>query len=336
MVIFSGGRLRQKGLRYRMCDVHTLDVHNPTVLIRHQLPYSVMSFSERISSLQSSAERQLHALGSRKKTENALILPFFNMLGYNPFDVREVEPEYEIGHGEQATKMVDYAIKEEGTPIVLLQCAEAKTDLDAYEDEARGEGFLFEYFGELEADVAAFTNGLTYRFYADLETSIRTEEHPFLEFNLLDYESDEIQDLRRLSKPAFDKEKILSAAHDLQTSQLLRSYFARQRESPDDHLVRFLAAQVYEGEISGSQLDRFRPLVQKVLEEFIGGDGEGAPPSEQETPSRSDRTEEPDASGREDDSERSSLGDEIPVDEDDENGTGPFDKDLAQRVIDDF
>ena len=73
-----------------------------------------------------------------------------------------------------------------------------------------------------------------------------------------------------------------------------------------------------------------------MLEEFIGGDGEGAPPFEQENPSRSDRTEEPDASGREDNSERSSLGDEIPVDEDDENGTGPFDKDLAQRVIDDF
>ncbi|MFB6279209.1 MAG: hypothetical protein ABEK75_06860 [Salinibacter sp.] len=295
-----------------------------------------MSFSERISSLQSSAERQLHALGSRKKTENALILPFFNMLGYNPFDVREVEPEYEIGHEEQATKTVDYAIKEEGTPIMLLQCAEAKTDLDAYEEEARGEGSLFEYFDELEADVAAFTNGLTYRFYVNLETDIRVDERPFLEFNLLDYESTEIQDLRRLSKPAFDKEKILSAAHDLQTSQLLRSYFAQQRESPDDHLVRFLAAQVYEGEISGSQLDRFRPLVREVLKEFVGGDGEGTLPSKQENPSRTDQTEAPDASGTEDDSERTSLGDEIPVDEDDEDGTGPFDKDLAQRVIDDF
>lgn len=293
-----------------------------------------MSFSERISSLQSSAERQLHALGSRKKTENALILPFFNMLGYNPFDVREVEPEYEIGHEEQATKTVDYAIKEEGTPIMLLQCAEAKTDLDAYEEEARGEGSLFEYFDELEADVAAFTNGLTYRFYVDLETDIRVDERPFLEFNLLDYESTEIQDLRRLSKPAFDKEKILSAAHDLQTSQLLRSYFAQQQESPDDHFVRFLAAQVYEGEISGSQLDRFRPLVQEVLEKF--GDGKETPSSEQENPSPPDQTEEPAASGMEDDSGRTSLGDEIPVDEDDEEGSGPFDKDLAQRVIDDF
>lgn len=287
-----------------------------------------MSFSERISSLQSSAERQLHALGSRKKTENALILPFFNMLGYNPFDVRAVEPEYEIGHEEQATKTVDYAIKEEGTPIMLLQCAEAKTDLDAYEEEARGEGSLFEYFGELEADVAAFTNGLTYRFYADLETSIRTEEHPFLEFNLLDYESDEIQALQRLSKPAFDNDEILSAAHDLQTSQLLRSYFARQWDSPDDHFVRFLAAQVYDGEISGSQLDRFRPLVRKVLGEFVGDEGE--------VTSVPDQLGGLGASEVEEVSEEANLSGEASGDEDDEDGTGPFDKDLAQRVIDDF
>jgi hypothetical protein len=65
-----------------------------------------MSFSDKISSLQPSAGRQLHALGSRQKTENALILPFFSMLGYNPFDVREVELEYENIRGEQGTEAV--------------------------------------------------------------------------------------------------------------------------------------------------------------------------------------------------------------------------------------
>jgi hypothetical protein len=305
-----------------------------------------MSFSDKISSLQSSAERQLHALGSKKKTENALILPFFDMLGYNPFDIREVEPDYEIGREERGTETVDYALKKEGTPTVLFQCTEAKTDLEAYENDARKEVSLFEYFDELEADLAAFTNGLTYRFYANLEADVRVEARPFLEFNLLGYEPDQVQALERFSKSVFDRDEILAAAHDLQTGQLLRSYFARQQESPDDHFVRFLAAQVYDGEISGSQLERFRPLVQEVLGEFGEGEGEGQSQPDQEGRALPEQTgesaprdleagvegtlseEAKDGGGRSDD--------EAPTNEDDEDGSGPFDKDLAQRVIDDF
>lgn len=305
-----------------------------------------MSFSDKISSLQSSAERQLHALGSKKKTENALILPFFDTLGYNPFDVREVEPDYEIGHEERGTKTVDYALKKEGTPTVLFQCTEAKTDLEAYENNVRREGSLFEYFDELEAGLAAFTNGLTYRFYANLEADMRVEARPFLEFNLLGYEPDQVQALERLSKSVFDRDEILSAAYDLQTGQLLRSYFARQRESPDDHFVRFLAAQVYDGEISGSQLDRFRPLIQEVLAEFGGGEGEGQSFSDHESralPGQTDEQASRDSGAGvegtlsdEGQDEGRQSNDEAPTDEDDEDGSGPFDKNLAQRVIDEF
>ncbi len=294
-----------------------------------------MSFSDKISSLQSSAERQLHALGSKKKTENALILPFFKMLGYNPFDVREVEPEYEIGRGEQGTETVDYALKKEGTPTVLFQCAEAKTDLETYENDVRGGGLL-EYLDELEADLVAFTNGLTYRFYANLEADVRGKERPFLEFNLLGYEPDQIQTIRQFSKPVFDRSEILSAARDLQTGQLLRSYFARQRESPDDRFVRFLVAQVCDGEISGSQLDRFRPLVQKVLGEFGEDEGEGQSFSDQEGRALPEQTDEPTVRDLEAAAEETQLDEEASTDEDDEGESGPFDKDLAHRVIDDF
>lgn len=301
-----------------------------------------MSFSDKISFLQSSAERQLHALGSKKKTENALILPFFDMLGYNPFDVREVEPDYQIGREEQGTETVDYALKKEGTPTVLFQCTEAKADLETYENK----GSLLEYFDDLETDLLAFTNGLTYRFYANLDADVRVEERPFLEFNLLGYEPNQVQALERFSKSVFDRDEILAAAHDLQTGQLLRSYFVGQRESPDDHFVRFLAAQVYDGEISGSQLDRFRPRVQEVLGEFFEREGEGQSPSDQEGRALPEETGEPAPRDLEAGVEGTlyqgakegggQSDDEAPTDEDDEDGSGPFDKDLAQRVIDDF
>lgn len=304
-----------------------------------------MSFSDKISSLQSSAERQLHALGSKKKTENALILPFFDMLGYNPFDIREVEPDYEIGREERGTETVDYALKKEGTPTVLFQCTEAKTDLEAYEEDVRGDSLL-EYLDELEADLAAFTNGLTYRFYANLEVDVRGEARPFLEFNLLGYEAGQIETLKQLSKSVFDCDEILSAARDLQTGQLLRRYFSRQRTSPDDRFLRFLAAQVYDGEVSGSQLERLRPLVQKVLEEFGEGEGEeqsfpdqegrALPEQAGETASRDLEAGVEGTLSEEGQSEGRQSDEEVPTDEDAEDRGGPFDKDLAQRVIGDF
>lgn len=297
-----------------------------------------MSLSDRISSLQSSAEQQLYALGGKKKTENALVLPFFEALDYNPFDVRQVEPDYEIGAGDPGAKAVDYALKTEDAPAMLVQCAEAKTDLDAFEAEVRREGSLLGQFGRLEAALVAVTNGLTYRFYADLEVGPDAETCPFLEFNLLGYEPEELKTLRRLSRPVFDRDEIRRVAHDRRAGQRLRDYLAEQRESPDDHFVRFLASQVYEGDISGSQLGRLRPLVQEMLGEMVEEDGEdrsGVQDTEHEGRSHRDQPDEPAATDLEIGSERASVGDGAPADPE-EDGSGPFDKNLAERVIEEF
>jgi hypothetical protein len=297
-----------------------------------------MSFSDRISSLQSSAEQQLHALGSKKETENALVLPFVEALGYNPFDVRQVEPDYEIGPGDPGAKAVDYALKTEDAPAMLVQCAEAKTDLGDFEAAVRREGSLLAQLGRLQADLIAVTNGLTYRFYADLEAGLTVEPRPFLEFNLLGYEAAELKTLKRLSRPVFDREEIRRVAHDRCAGRRLRRYLAEQRESPDDHFVRFLAAQVYDGDISGRQLGRLRPLIQEVLGEVIEEDGEGrpgTPDTEQEGRSHRGQPEEPAATDLEIGSERASVGDGAPADPE-EDGSGPFDKNLAERVIEEF
>ncbi|PSQ91686.1 MAG: hypothetical protein BRD30_03020, partial [Bacteroidetes bacterium QH_2_63_10] len=190
-------------------------------------------------------------------------------LGYDPFDVREVEPEFDVGLEEQGMGTVDYALKREGVPLVFVQCEEAKTDLGTYDNR-----FLFQHFDDPEADIAVFTNGLSYRFYANLEAEIHTYDRPFLEFDLLDHNPAEIESLKRLTKTAFDTKELLAAAYDLNSGRLLRDYLVQQQESPDEHLVRFMAAQVYEGEVSGEEVDRFRSVVQRVLNEFVGDESD--------------------------------------------------------------
>lgn len=333
-----------------------------------------MAFSDRIASLQSNAERQLHALSSAKKTENALVLPFFETLGYDPFNVREVEPDFEIGH-QQGTKRADYAIKKGGDPIMLFQCAEAKTDLGIFDDH-----FLPGSLDAVGASVAAFTNGLNYRFYADLQFGTEIPSDPFLEFNLLEYGAEQVEALKRLTRPAFDSEQIRSAAFELQSSQLLRGYLAGQTEAPDDHFVRFLAAQVYEeqgyekqvseGDESAELLDRFRPVVQKVLrglaekgddsqsvpagspdqsspdqsspDQSLSAKREGAkreetsrkkdsaPPTSEQDIELATSTNEP-STNEPSNNEPSGDGETIEA-----NGGDPFEKNLAKQVIEEF
>lgn len=248
------------------------------------------------------------------------------MLGYDPFNVREVEPDFEVGREGQGMKTVDYAVKKDGAPIMLFQCAEAKTDLDDFEDH-----FLFDVFDDVEADVVVFTNGLSYHFFVNLPVEVGAQTQPFLEFNLLDYTQGHLETLERLSKPMFDSEHICSAAHELHSSRLLRGYLSAQAEAPDDRLVRFLATQVYGSGVSDEVLDRFRPVVQKVLEGAVDEEDAISVPD-------SDTEKEEGAPPSEEDIELSSSDGE-PV-ENQEEGTeeqrGPFDKDLARRVIEDF
>lgn len=227
-----------------------------------------MGLPEKLSALKASAENQLHLLDTKEKTKNALLLPFFEVLGYDSFDILEVEPGHAVELEEEGKRKIDYAVKIDGSPAMLFQCEEATADLEAFDGDP-----LFRYFGELETSIVVLTNGLSYRFYADIGEEVGVDERPFLEFDLLDYEPEQITRLKSLTKPAFDTQEVLSDAFELRYTRLLQNYFVQQ-QAPDEHFVRFLAAQVYEGDVSEGVIKRFRPIVRKILRQFATAEDE--------------------------------------------------------------
>ena len=249
-----------------------------------------MTLSEKLSALKGRAERQLDVLNSTEKTKNALLLPFFEALGYDPFDVREVEPEYPVDSEGEDPKTVDYAVRVDGAPAMLFECMEATANLDA-----AGEDLFFRRVGKLPGSLAVLTNGVTYQFFADLGGGEGVDNRPFFQFNLLGQESGEITYLKRLTKPAFDTREALAAAFGLKYTRLLEGYITEQREDPDEHFVRFLAAQVYDGEVSEEVLGHFHPVVQRVLREFEMEEREipSQAPSRQDSPSQSEAAGQP-------------------------------------------
>lgn len=226
-----------------------------------------MDLIKSISSLKASAERQLHALNTKEKTKNVLLLPFFNALGYDPFDVGDVEPAFPLQLQGEDRRRVDYALKVDGSPAILVQCAKAETDLDSYDEEP-----LSQWFPLLDTSVVARTNGLTYRLYADLPGQTEAAIQPFLEFDLLDHTAEDVKRLEPLTKASFDTETLLATAFEREYSERLKGYLARQRKTPDEHFVRFLAAQVFEGEVSKEAIEQFRPIVRDVLQQIVNGE----------------------------------------------------------------
>ena len=272
-----------------------------------------MDLIDRLAILRDSAEGQHHALDTPKKTETALVLPFFDALGYDPFEVQDVEPDVRVDGDDDAVP-VDYVLKKEGDPVMLVQCSAATDDLEVDEDHV-----LLRHLDTVEADLVVFTNGLRYHFYTDAVGSGAPAAAVF-EFDLLGSEPAAVETLRRFTKRAFDPDEVRSASDDRPYDRLVQEYLTRQKDAPDAPFVQFVAAQIHDGDVPDDALDQLRPVVQHALEELAGD-------AEEELGNVLDREER----------RVSRNGD--PVDHDDRDepeASGVFDKDIVKRVLDDF
>jgi len=92
---------------------------------------------------------------TEETTKQALILPFLNILEFNPFDPQKVKAEYGANlPGVKATERVDYALFSAGNPAMFI---EAKAYSEKLTNHA---GQLARYFNSTPGvAVAAITNG---------------------------------------------------------------------------------------------------------------------------------------------------------------------------------
>ncbi|MCS4038083.1 hypothetical protein GGQ01_003173, partial [Salinibacter ruber] len=84
-----------------------------------------MDLTEEIDQVASRAEDQVEHIESEEATKHALIIPFIKALGYDPYDLQEVIPEFTADFAEQKGEKVDYALMQEGEPAVLIECKTA-------------------------------------------------------------------------------------------------------------------------------------------------------------------------------------------------------------------
>lgn len=216
----------------------------------------IRQFSKRVDSLKDN-------LTTEEATKTSLIMPFFALLGYDVFNPDEFVPEYTADVGIKKGEKVDYAILNNGEPVILIEAKWVKEELQKHDSQ------LFRYFGTSKAKFAILTNGITYRFYTDLEETNKMDEKPFLEINMLDIKETQVAELKKFKKSAFSIDEIFNTASQLKYSNEIKNVFAQDLQNPSDQLIKYFLSSVYSGQRTQNAIDKFRPIVKQSLNQFI-------------------------------------------------------------------
>ena len=196
-----------------------------------------MEFGEKIAQLRDRVAKIQGSLQTEEATKNALIMPFLNALGYDVFNPLEVIPEYIADSRFKKDEKVDYAIIQDGKPIILIEC---KNVLNDKLDIKKHAGQLFKYFTASKAKFIILTNGIVYKFFSDLEETNILDKEPFFVFNLLEYKDACLENLSEFCKENFDIDKIFSNAGDLKFIRMFADVLEREYRNPSDDLVKYL------------------------------------------------------------------------------------------------
>ena len=224
-----------------------------------------MDFIEKLVEFSNRIERSKENIQTEEATKTSIILPFFQLLGYDVFNPNEFVPEYTADAGVKKGERVDYAIIIKEKPLILIEAKSANTELTPKHISQ-----LIRYFSVTDAKFGILTNGIVYQFFSDLEEPNKMDTVPFLEFDLLHIRKEIVEELKRFEKNSFDIRLTLNRASDLKYMTMVKNVIAEQLKNPSDQFVKVLINKsIYSGTKTQSVLDKFKGIIKRAFDEYI-------------------------------------------------------------------
>jgi predicted type IV restriction endonuclease len=113
-------------------------------------------------------------------TKQVVVSKILHCLGWDPFNINEVCPEYEVGNVR-----VDFALRHNDTNKVFIEVRKVVENL------GKGEEQLLKISFRHGVDIAILTNGISWRFYLPLLKG-SCEERRFYTIQILEQSADDI------------------------------------------------------------------------------------------------------------------------------------------------
>ncbi|MGK6343305.1 type I restriction endonuclease [Chryseobacterium sp. DT-3] len=198
-------------------------------------------------------------INTEEATKNAFVMPFIQILGYDIFNPTEVIPEHICDIGTKKGEKVDYVIRKNDDPILIIECKHWKESADAHNSQ------LHRYYHVSKSRFGILTNGIVYNFYTDLEKPNIMDEKPFFTINIEDLKDSSIKILESFTKNDYNLENILDSAEALKYIKAIRKEFEKEIEDPSDEMVKLLVGRFFEKPMTASRMVSFKEYTKKAL-----------------------------------------------------------------------
>lgn len=223
-----------------------------------------MDLATRLVELEKRTAQHRELLLTEEAAKTALVLPFFQALGYDVFNPSEVIPEYVADVPGKKGDKVDYALCGEGRVHMLVECKPSTVDLELKHAEQ-----LYRYFNATPARVAILTNGVVYKFYSDTEKPNIMDEKPFFVFSLDGIKRSDPATLERFTRAQFDIDAIIAEAGRLKLESQVRIELDREFAEPSEDFVRMIAKRVTSAQITAAVREQFAGLITTSIAHLI-------------------------------------------------------------------
>ena len=221
-----------------------------------------MDFKDNVLGLAERIKVQRDAVKTEEATKTSFIMPMIYALGYDIFNPYEVIPEMDCDLTKRGDK-IDYAIQKDGKTIILIECKHCTSNLNLHDTQ------LAKYYAASNARFAILTNGIEYRFYADLDKNNIMDEKPFLVVDMLDLDDETIEQLKKFHKEKFDECVILSTAQSLKYSTEIKKAIREELANPSWEFVKYFAKKTYPWSFGQKAYEQFTPIVKDCFASIV-------------------------------------------------------------------
>ncbi len=202
-------------------------------------------------------------INTEEATKNAFVMPFIQIIGYDIFNPTEVIPEFICDIGTKKGEKIDYVIKKDGEPILIIECKHWKEKADAHNSQ------LHRYFHVSKSRFGVLTNGHVYNFYADLERPNIMDDKPFFTLDIANLKDSSLKILENFTKQGYNLDSILDSAEALKYIKAIRTEFEKELQEPSDELVRLLVNRFFGKTLTASRLSTFKEYVKRAISNSI-------------------------------------------------------------------
>ena len=174
-------------------------------------------------------------------------------------------PEFTADIGEHKRKKVDYAICQDGEPVILIECKALNTSLD---DEAAQ---FQRYIGALpQVSLGILTNGRQFLFFTDPDAINCLDTEPILSVDLLALTPVEEQRLKLFHLNGLDVEAVKQKGQDWKTVTSLVQALEREWEDPsEDYITHFARPLLKNGLLTESVHRKYTLYLKEAHQIFL-------------------------------------------------------------------